>query len=104
MAFLKGHFNYLRSIENPHGFQNAMENIQSQIGSPNGGVVIERTYQISPEHMDPDQLQENGEQMFEIRLGSDVLHMHLYDASSSINSSSIFERYFIQSATNCASH
>lgn len=60
VSFLSAHFNYLRSIEKPHGFQKAMENIQAQIGSPKG-PAIQRVYELSPDDMDPDQALANSE-------------------------------------------
>ncbi|KAF8974013.1 hypothetical protein BDZ97DRAFT_1777987 [Flammula alnicola] len=63
MAFLSAHFNYLRSIENPHGFQKAMEHVQAQVGAPKAGIIIERPYEISPDDLDPDHTPDNESQL-----------------------------------------
>lgn len=47
LAVISAHYNYLRSIENPHGFSKAMENIQSELGAPKVGLIIARAYQPS---------------------------------------------------------
>ncbi|KAF9473119.1 hypothetical protein BDN70DRAFT_966806 [Pholiota conissans] len=56
ISLLSAHFKYLNSIENPHGFQQAMEQIQAQAGAPKAGIIMERPYHMSPDDMTPDEI------------------------------------------------
>jgi hypothetical protein len=52
---LSAHFKFVRSIENPEGFSQAMENIQRNTGgiAPPGPVIIRQKGQWTVDH-DPD--------------------------------------------------
>jgi len=51
---ISAHANYLHDIENPDGYKRAIENVQKDIGLPiHKGLVIGRSYQISPEDASP---------------------------------------------------
>ncbi|RDB28817.1 hypothetical protein Hypma_015432 [Hypsizygus marmoreus] len=52
---LTAHFNFVRSIENPDGFSQAMDNIQKNTGSfaPQGPVIVRQGRKIEVDH-DPD--------------------------------------------------
>ncbi|KAF8807493.1 hypothetical protein BYT27DRAFT_7189565 [Phlegmacium glaucopus] len=61
---VSAHTNYLRDIENPDGYKRAMENIQKGLGLPvHRGLVIGRSYQISPDASSPQQISENGPEL-----------------------------------------
>jgi hypothetical protein len=50
LSMLRAHYDYVRNLENPAGFEKAMENVQAKLGGlvPQG-FVIERVYEPSPD-------------------------------------------------------
>ena len=52
-----------------------MENIQAQVGSPKDGVFMQRAYELSPDDMDPDQIQANSGLQFKVFSKSNISYL-----------------------------